>query len=250
MNVFLENIESDLNKSTNVNTDQASNTKYPSVKAVFDWATNLFFPKPTGTTSEYLRGDGSVATFPTIPSIAGLVPETRTINGLDLSANRTLTIENLGYFKLDFTPSSIVTGTTSEVQVGVVEIPANSIKSLDNLRIYTPLIKSGTSGAVTVNYKLTTASTMPSGTTNRVAFFTSGNSIILWIPMHRNPTYNGGNLNIISVSGNTVSDLGIATGVPSVVAYDRTQILRLFVSVQLSNSADSVYLAGGYITNM
>lgn len=30
------------NKSTNVNTDQASNTKYPSVKAVYDWATGLF----------------------------------------------------------------------------------------------------------------------------------------------------------------------------------------------------------------
>lgn len=32
------------NKSTNVNTDQASNIKYPSVKAVFDWASGLFYP--------------------------------------------------------------------------------------------------------------------------------------------------------------------------------------------------------------
>lgn len=30
------------NKSTDVNTDQASNTKYPSVKAVYDWAVGLF----------------------------------------------------------------------------------------------------------------------------------------------------------------------------------------------------------------
>ena len=30
------------NKSTNVNTDQASDTKYPSVKSVYDWATNVF----------------------------------------------------------------------------------------------------------------------------------------------------------------------------------------------------------------
>jgi hypothetical protein len=30
------------NKSTDVNTDQASNVKYPSVKSVFDWATGLF----------------------------------------------------------------------------------------------------------------------------------------------------------------------------------------------------------------
>lgn len=30
------------NKSTDVNADQASNTKYPSVKAVYDWAVGLF----------------------------------------------------------------------------------------------------------------------------------------------------------------------------------------------------------------
>jgi hypothetical protein len=72
MDINLNNVESDLNKSTNVNTDQASNTKYPSVKAVFDWATNLFFPKPTGTTAQYLRGDGSLDTFPTIPDVTGL----------------------------------------------------------------------------------------------------------------------------------------------------------------------------------
>jgi hypothetical protein len=34
--------ESTANKSIDVNTDQASNTKYPSVKAVYDWATGLF----------------------------------------------------------------------------------------------------------------------------------------------------------------------------------------------------------------
>jgi len=73
MDINLNNVESDLNKSTNVNTDQTSNTKYPSVKAVFDWATNLFFPKPTGTTAQYLRGDGTVATFPTIPDPADFV---------------------------------------------------------------------------------------------------------------------------------------------------------------------------------
>jgi len=38
LDINLTNVESTTNKSTNVNTDQASNTKYPSVKAVFDWA--------------------------------------------------------------------------------------------------------------------------------------------------------------------------------------------------------------------
>lgn len=34
--------EDSANKSTSVTTDQASNTKYPSVKSVFDWASGLF----------------------------------------------------------------------------------------------------------------------------------------------------------------------------------------------------------------
>jgi hypothetical protein len=40
--------EDTANKSTSVTTDQASNTKFPSVKSVFDWATNLFATKVMG----------------------------------------------------------------------------------------------------------------------------------------------------------------------------------------------------------
>jgi hypothetical protein len=58
--------ESTSNKSIDVNTDQASNSKYPSVKAVFDWTTNSFFPKPTGTSSQYIKGDGTLGTFSNI----------------------------------------------------------------------------------------------------------------------------------------------------------------------------------------
>jgi hypothetical protein len=158
-------------------------------------------------------------------------------------------LSKLGIFHLDFTPSSVVTGTTSETQVGVVEIPANSIKSIDNLKIYTPHIKSGGAGTVTITYKLTTSSTLPSGTTDRIATFTSS-AANLWLPMQRNPTYNSGNINIIAQNGSIISDFVAANGGPSILTYDRTQILRLFVSVQLSNGADSIYLAGGHITNM
>ena len=42
--------EDSANKSLNVNTDQASNIKYPSVKAVFDWASGIFQPILTAVT--------------------------------------------------------------------------------------------------------------------------------------------------------------------------------------------------------
>lgn len=47
------------NKSLDVNTDQASNTKYPSVKAVYDWATGLFVKKGTLTTNYIQKATGT-----------------------------------------------------------------------------------------------------------------------------------------------------------------------------------------------
>jgi hypothetical protein len=100
VNINATSKENVSNKSTNVNTDQASNAKYPSVKALFDWATALFFPMPNGTTAQYLRGDGSLEAFPSIPNPANFVA------------------------KADYTPAHSVlvqqsgTGSPTAVQIG------------------------------------------------------------------------------------------------------------------------------------
>jgi hypothetical protein len=47
------------NKSTSIVTDQASNTKYPSVKAVYDWSTGTF--QPIGNYITALTGDGTAS---------------------------------------------------------------------------------------------------------------------------------------------------------------------------------------------
>jgi hypothetical protein len=88
VNINATSKENVSNKSTNVNADQASNTKYPSVKALFDWATALF------------------------------VPTTRTINGLDLSANRTLTASDVG--APSGSGSSTGTNTGDETQSSIL----------------------------------------------------------------------------------------------------------------------------------
>jgi hypothetical protein len=75
-------------------------------------------PMPTGTTSQYLRGDGSLETFPTIPSIAGLVPETRTVNGKQLNANITLTASDVG--APSGSGSSTGTNTGDETQSSIL----------------------------------------------------------------------------------------------------------------------------------
>jgi hypothetical protein len=65
IDINLNNVESTNNKSTNVDTDQASNTKYPSVKSVFDWAVNLFTTKTEISTNGMgVVVHGSTATAP------------------------------------------------------------------------------------------------------------------------------------------------------------------------------------------
>jgi len=157
-------------------------------------------------------------------------------------------LSKLGMFRIDFTPSSIVTGTTAFTQVGVIVIPANTIKSIDNLRIYAPIVKAGNLDTLSIRIKLSTSATMPTGTTDRIATFTTGANNN-WIPLQRKPMYNGGNLTIYTVSASSVSDLGVLSQAPSVIAYDRTQTLYLYIEGALTNASDSFYLAGGYITN-
>jgi hypothetical protein len=158
-------------------------------------------------------------------------------------------LSKLGFFHLDFTPSSVVTGTTSETQVGVIMIPANTIKTTDLIQIFTPLVKVGSSGTCTVLYKLSTSSTMPSGTNDRIATFVSA-AANLWLPMQRNIPFSGGNLVLPFLSTSFLSDFVVSNNVPTLVAINRTVDLYLYVSVQLSNAAESVYLAGGHVTNM
>lgn len=55
------------------------------------------FDEPTGTTSQYIRGDGSLATFPTIPSgtvtsVAASVPTGFSISGSPITSSGTLAI--------------------------------------------------------------------------------------------------------------------------------------------------------------
>jgi hypothetical protein len=343
INLILNVAEVLSNKSTNVNTDQASNSKYPSVKAVFDWATNLLSNKVDAVAGKGLSendftntlktkldgieagaevnvnadwnatsGDAQILNKPTIPNASDFVAKSdftahsilakqsgasdpvavsignneilgrksgggSNIEGLSVSEVKSLLnytasdvgapsgsgtssgtntgdetqssiLSKLGIFYLPFTPSSAVTGTTSETQVAVVTIPANTIRSIDNLRIYTPVVKSGTSGLCTVTYKLSTSATMPSGTTDRIAFV-AGATGNLWIGMNRNASYNGGNLIIANSSTSLISDLTVAAQAPTVTARNNAVTLYLYISITLGNAVDSAYLSGGYITN-
>ena len=70
LDINLTGVEKTSNKKTNL-TDN-SDTFNPSQKAV-KTAVDAKFNTPTGTTAQYLRGDGSLETFPTIPDASDFV---------------------------------------------------------------------------------------------------------------------------------------------------------------------------------
>jgi hypothetical protein len=70
LDINLTGVEKTSNKKTTL-TDN-SDTFYPTQKAV-KTAVDAKFNNPTGTTAQYIRGDGTTATFPTIPDASDFV---------------------------------------------------------------------------------------------------------------------------------------------------------------------------------
>lgn len=143
------------NKSTNVNTHQSSNARYPSVKAVFDWAVGLFVPQTRTINGLDLTVDRTLTTANINDStnkryvtdtqltvisntsgtntgdqdLSGLVPNTRTVNGKALSANITLTPSDIGSPSGSGTSSGTNTG---DQDLSGLMVKANNLSDLTN----------------------------------------------------------------------------------------------------------------------
>jgi hypothetical protein len=98
--------ENQSNKSQNVNTDQASTTKYPSVKAVFDWAVGLFIQKNaaiTGATKTKITFDAN-----------GLVTAGADLAASDIPSG--IDAAKIGAGSVDNTEFAYLNGVTSGIQ--------------------------------------------------------------------------------------------------------------------------------------
>jgi hypothetical protein len=188
-----------------------------------------------GTTLQYLRGDGSLATF---PSLSGYVPTSRTltINGTtyDLSADRSWTVDSLPsqathagqYLTTDGTTASWAsisltsyvpyTGASTNVNLGTNNIYANAFYNA-----FTNITASGTQVVLTVNsapeilvsgsggqtIKLPNATTLSSGTTysinnnqssGAVSVNNNSNTLVVSIP-------SGGYAEVILIDNTTAA---------------------------------------------
>lgn len=147
------------------------------------------------------------------------------------------------------TPSSIVTGTTSEVQLLKIEIPAYSFAAEDVLNIPSLIMsKVGVAASYTLRVKLSSSPTMPTGTgTETIAFMSIGNTNV-FTKLSRNFIINGGFVKGYPLS-NASSDAANSTTALREQAFDNTITNYLYVSVNPSSSADSFQLIGFQINN-
>lgn len=148
------------------------------------------------------------------------------------------------------TPSSIVTGTVSEVQLLRLEIPPYSFASNDVLNIPSLIMsKVGTAASYTLRVKLSSSSTMPAGTgTETIAFMSIGNTNI-FTKLSRNFIINGGFLKGYPTS-NSATDTTNSTSPLREQAFDNTITNYLYVSINPASAADTFQLIGLQINNI
>jgi len=147
------------------------------------------------------------------------------------------------------TPSAPVTGTLTETQVYALTIPANSFSAGDKFILDNIIVsKTGTAGTATTRIKLSTSSTMPAGTTDRIAApqFASGT---LSGSASRAFNLNGGLIvGLSQQSTSTLNDTGSGAAVLS-QSFDPTVTNYLYISVILGNTGDSVTVHGYTLKN-
>jgi len=354
LDINLTGVEKTSNKKTTL-TDN-SDTFYPTQKAV-KTAVDTKFNTPTGTTSQYLRGDGSLETFPTIPDVSDLqskafvvstnqtavndasytvvanstftdptpvegkgyrvfvrngtatinsvgytegttilrlyhsgawvsyvslpdsnfVPTTRTINGLDLSANRTLTasdvgapsgsgtssgtntgdetqstiISKLGFFVSNrITESTAVTGTLLETIIDNTTIPANTYLNGGIMRIYNSKFrKVGTSGLFTVKMYIGPTANNLTGATQIGTFATTGGSPLYIEGLRTFTCTTSGILGLNATTSLNADTSGQTSSARLSATIDWTVAQNIMFTVTLASASDSVTMIGNSIKN-
>jgi len=148
------------------------------------------------------------------------------------------------------TSGSPITGTTAETQVLQLFIPANTLTTSDWITVGRLNFNKTTNvSTCTVRVKISTSATLPSGTTGRMATYTSSSSI-QGFAMVRKFWQEGGNLKGVSGSVSYLTDGAVSTnGNSASQVFDPTVDNYLYVSIQNTSSSESVFLESYEITN-
>ena len=148
------------------------------------------------------------------------------------------------------TSGSPITGTTAETQVLQLFIPANTLTTSDWITVGRLNFNKTTNvSTCTVRVKISTSATLPSGTTGRMATYTSSSSI-QGFGIMRKFWQDGGNLKGVNDGISYLNDAATATsGTSASRTFDPTVDNYLYVSVQNTSASESIFLESYEITN-
>jgi hypothetical protein len=156
---------------------------------------------------------------------------------------------NVGFVTRSFS-QSIGSNSTGETQLLQIPIPANTFSATDKIAFFATFSKIGTANASTLRIKISTSSSMPSGSTSQIAQYTSANTS-LFAKVNRELTINGGTLRGFPFTISTNNDANISTTTISSASFDITQPQYIYISAApASASADITYLEAFEIKNI
>jgi hypothetical protein len=161
-----------------------------------------------------------------------------TINFPDVgNATKTVAMTDQIPYKFLQTSQTAHTGTTAETIIATATIPANTFNSNDVMKMLYRITKpSGTAGGA-FYIRINTTNTLSGATEISTNSF---NNTTRYGLIERTFDLQGGNLYGANKTSNIASDVVIGTTAGSSTAYNTANILYVFFTVQLSNSADSV----------
>jgi len=133
--------------------------------------------------------------------------------------------------------------TTGETQLVQITIPANTFSSVDKLAFFAMFGKTGTANAYTIRIKISTSSSMPTGTTSQIAQAQPA-ATQLFTKINREFMISGGTLKGFPFTANGNTDAASGTGAIGSVAFDPTVTQYFYISVTPAGSGDTITLEG------
>lgn len=157
--------------------------------------------------------------------------------------------QSKAYIHRTFIQGANVTGTTSEVQVFQLLIPANTFSATDKLSFFAVFSRVTATTLVSIRAKISTSATMPSGATSMIARVNPAASNI-YAKIGRDMIISGGNVKGYPNNTTASSDFATATAAASSQAMDVTVDNYFYLSVQLTAATDDVRLEAIEIKNI
>ena len=155
---------------------------------------------------------------------------------------------NVGFVTRSFS-QSIGSNATGETQLLQIPIPANTFSATDKIAFFATFNKTGTANASTLRIKISTSSSMPTGSTSQIAQYTSANTS-LFAKINRELTINGGTLKGFPFTISTNNDANISTTSITSSSFDVTQLQYVYVSISpAALTTDVSYLEGFELRN-